>query len=264
MSNDSRINLDGKTVAVIGAGSGIGESVALGCGAHGGRVICLDLNGGAAEATATRIKDAGGTAESSDVDISNLEGVEQALAAISAERGSLDGVVCTPAVNVRKPLLEYTDDDFDKVINLNLKGTFHVLQAAGAIMKKQSSGSIVVFSSIRSLLVEPGQGIYAATKAGLLQMARVLAAELGPFGVRVNAIGPGIVETPLTEPIKSNPEWYQAYAAKNALGRWAQPAEMVGPVVLLLSDAGSYMTGSIIYVDGGWTAIDGRFTPPGM
>lgn len=122
----------------------------------------------------------------------------------------------------------------------------------------------MVFSSIRSLLVEPGQGIYAATKAGLLQMARVLAAELGPFGVRVNAIGPGIVETPLTEPIKSNPEWYQAYAAKNALGRWAQPAEMVGPVVLLLSDAGSYMTGSIIYVDGGWTAIDGRFTPPGM
>ncbi len=264
MSNNSRINLEGKSIAVIGAGSGIGEGVALGCGAHGGRIVCLDVNADSAAATAARIRGAGGAAESGEVNITDLAAVDRSLAAISSRHGCLDGVVCTPAVNVRKPLLDYSSDDFDKVIDLNLKGTFYVLQAAGAIMKKQSSGSIVVFSSIRSLLVEPGQGIYAATKAGLLQMARVLAAELGPFGVRVNAIGPGIVETPLTEPIKSNPEWYQAYAAKNALGRWGQPAEMVGPVVLLLSDAGSYMTGSIIYVDGGWTAIDGRFTPPGM
>ena len=95
-------------------------------------------------------------------------------------------------------------------------------------------------------------------------MARTLAVELAPFGVRVNAIGPGVIETPLTEPIKSNPDWYAAYAARSALGRWGQPSEMAGPTVLLLSDAGSYMTGSIIYVDGGWTAIDGRFTPPGM
>lgn len=264
MSKESRINLDGKTVAVIGAGSGIGQGVAIGCAAHGGKVVCLDLDKDAAETTATKIKDIGGHAEGAEVNISDSAAVAQALDSIISRHGILDGVVCTPAVNVRKVLLDYTSEDFDKVINLNLKGTFHVLQKAGAIMKEQGSGSIVVFSSIRSLVVEPGQGVYAATKSGLLQMSRALAAELGPSGVRVNAIGPGVVETPLTAPIKNDADWYQAYASRSALGRWGQPSEMVGPVVLLLSDAGSFMTGSIIYVDGGWTAIDGRFTPPGM
>jgi NAD(P)-dependent dehydrogenase (short-subunit alcohol dehydrogenase family) len=93
-------------------------------------------------------------------------------------------------------------------------------------------------------------------------MARALAAELGPSGVRVNCIAPGVVETPLTAPIKSKPDWYNAYAAKNALGRWAHADEMAGPVVFLASDASSYVTGAVLFVDGGWTAIDGRFQPP--
>ena len=93
-------------------------------------------------------------------------------------------------------------------------------------------------------------------------MVRALAAELGPQKVRVNAIAPGVVETPLTEQIKANREWYDAYANKSALGRWAQPSEMVGAVVYLSSDAASFVTGSLLFVDGGWTAVDGRFTPP--
>ena len=121
-----------------------------------------------------------------------------------------------------------------------------------------------MFSSIRSLVVEPGQSIYAATKAGIVQMVKALAAELGPSGVRVNAIAPGVVETPLTEPIKAHPDWYKAYAARNVLGRWAEPEEMVGPTIFLASDAASYVTGSVLFVDGGWTAVDGRYTPPGM
>lgn len=93
-------------------------------------------------------------------------------------------------------------------------------------------------------------------------MLRALAAELGGRGVRVNAIAPGVVETPLTAQIKQNTEWHQAYADKSILGRWAQPHEMVGAVLYLASDAGSYVTGSFLVVDGGWTAADGRFTPP--
>jgi NAD(P)-dependent dehydrogenase (short-subunit alcohol dehydrogenase family) len=129
-------------------------------------------------------------------------------------------------------------------------------------MADRGSGSIIAFSSIRAQVVEPGQGVYAATKAGVLQMLRVLAAELGPRNVRANAIAPGVVETPLTRPITSVPDWYEAYRAKTALGRWAQPSELVGAVLFLASDAGSYVTGSYLVVDGGWLAADGRFDPP--
>jgi NAD(P)-dependent dehydrogenase (short-subunit alcohol dehydrogenase family) len=171
--------------------------------------------------------------------------------------------VVTPAINVRRRARDLTDDDVRRVIELNLVGTFRLMRDFGQAMADSGQGgSIVVFSSIRAQVVEPGQSIYAATKAAALQVARTLASELGPSGVRVNAVAPGVVETPLTAPIKASPEWYGAYAAKTALGRWAQPSEMVGAVVFLCSDAGRYVTGSYLVVDGGWLAHDGRFVPP--
>jgi NAD(P)-dependent dehydrogenase (short-subunit alcohol dehydrogenase family) len=112
--------------------------------------------------------------------------------------------------------------------------------------------------------VEPGQAVYAATKAAIVQLVRTGAAEFGPDGVRVNAVAPGVVETPLTAPIKANKEWYDAYTAKSVLRRWAQPDEIAAPTVFLASDAASYVTGTVLFVDGGWTAADGRFQPPGM
>jgi NAD(P)-dependent dehydrogenase (short-subunit alcohol dehydrogenase family) len=173
-------------------------------------------------------------------------------------------VVCTPGINVRKPILGYAPEELQRVVTMNLGGTFNVLQTAGRIMRDAGRGSIVLFASIRAVVVEPGQSVYAATKAGIVQLARTAAAELSPHGVRVNALAPGVVETPLTKPIKAQPEWYDAYARHNALGRWAQPHEMAGPTAFLLTDAASYVTGSVMFVDGGWTAIDGRFQPPGM
>ncbi len=258
---DSLFRLDGKVAAVIGAGSGIGEAVAIGAATQGAAVVCLDVNETAARSVARRL---GGGASSAPVDIREGRDVAAAFHAIVSERGRLDIVVCTPSINVRKPLLLYADDEFDRVVTLNLKGSFNVLREAGRIMTSQRAGSIVVFSSIRSQVVEPGQGVYAATKAGILQMVRTAAAEFGPFGVRVNAVGPGVVETPLTEPIKANGEWYAAYAAKSVFNRWARADEMVGPTLFLASEAASYVTGTLLLADGGWTAADGRFTPPGM
>jgi NAD(P)-dependent dehydrogenase (short-subunit alcohol dehydrogenase family) len=257
-------SLEERVVAVIGAGSGIGEAVARGAAAHGAHVACLDVAGDAATATAERIRTDGRSAEAAAVDVVYAAELNAAFDRLVQKHSRLDAVVCTPAINVRKKILDYTENEFDRVVRVNLKGTFNTLRAAGQIMMSRRSGSIVVFSSIRSQSVEPGQSVYAMTKAGVVQLVRTAAAEFGPAGVRVNAVGPGVVETPLTAQIKATPEWYDAYARKSVLGRWASAEEMVGPTLFLISDAASYVTGTILFADGGWLAADGRFTPPGM
>jgi NAD(P)-dependent dehydrogenase (short-subunit alcohol dehydrogenase family) len=257
-------SLEGKSVAVIGAGSGIGRAVAIGVAEQGGYVCCLDVKGDAAAETAAMIKQGGGDADSGACDIVDATSVNDAVGKAAAKHNRLDGLVCTPAINVRKPILKYSGDEFDRVVQVNLRGNFNVLQSAGQMMVARGSGSIVLFSSIRSIVTEPGQSVYSMTKAGILQLVKTAATEWGTKGVRVNAVGPGVIETPLTAPIKQNKEWYDAYAMKNPMNRWAQASEMAGPTVFLLSDAASYITGTIIYADGGWLAADGRFTPPGM
>jgi NAD(P)-dependent dehydrogenase (short-subunit alcohol dehydrogenase family) len=258
-------SLKGKIIAVVGAGSGIGEAIAIGAADQGASyVACLDLNDAGAAATAARITAAGGKAGAAAMDIADAEGTSACLEQLAATHGSLDGLVCTPSINVRKPILAYSGDEFDKVVRVNLRGNFNVLQATGRLMTMQKRGSIVLYSSIRSVVTEPGQSVYSMTKAGILQLAKTAATEWATMGVRVNAVGPGVVETPLTAQIKNNREWYDAYARKSPMQRWAQPGEMVGPTLFLLSDAASYVTGTIIYADGGWLAADGRFIPPGM
>ena len=258
-------SLAGKIIAVIGAGSGIGEAIALGAADQGAALVaCLDVNEAGAVAVAGRIAAQGGTSAAAVLDIADAERTRASLEGLAATHGSLDGLVCTPSINVRKPILSYTGAEFDRVVAINLRGNFNVLQAAGRIMTAQRRGSIVLYSSIRSIVTEPGQSVYSMTKAGILQLAKTAATEWGTLGVRVNAVGPGVVETPLTAPIKANQDWYDAYAKKSPMQRWAQPSEMVGPTLFLLSDAASYVTGTIVYADGGWLAADGRFTPPGM
>jgi NAD(P)-dependent dehydrogenase (short-subunit alcohol dehydrogenase family) len=247
--------LDGRRAVVVGAGSGIGRAAARALAAHGADVVCADLDEEAAAETAGR----GQGMQAYALDVLDREAVRAA----AMELGDVDVLVFTTGRNVRKRLLDYGDDDFDQVVALNLRGAFDLIRAFGPGMVERGRGSIIGTASIRSLVVEPGQGVYAATKAGLVQLLRTAAAELGPHGVRVNALAPGVVETPLTAPIAAVPEWHDAYARKSALGRWAQPSELAGAVVFLASDAASYVTGSVLFVDGGWTAIDGRYDPPG-
>ncbi len=247
--------LDGRKAVVVGAGSGIGREAALALAAQGAEVVCADRDSTTAEATAVAC---GESASAYVLDVLDSTAVHAAAAAL----GEVDVLVFTAAVNVRKRLLDYTVEEYDRVVNLNLRGSFELVRAFGRGMVDRKRGSIIGFSSIRGQTVEPGQGVYAATKAGLIQLLRTAAAEFGPAGVRANAVAPGVVETPLTAQIKAQPEWYDAYAKKSALARWAAPSEIAGAVVYLASDAASFVTGSVLTVDGGWTAIDGRFDPP--
>jgi NAD(P)-dependent dehydrogenase (short-subunit alcohol dehydrogenase family) len=250
--------LDDRRAVVVGAGSGIGRESALALAAHGAHVVCADRDLDAARETAGIGTDAGGRFEAYELDVTDTGAVARA----ADELGAVDVLVFTAATNVRKRVLDYTPEEFDRVVGLNLRASFDLVRAFGRGMAERGRGSIVGFSSIRAVTVEPGQGVYAATKAGLVQLLRAAAVELGLQGVRVNAIAPGIVDTPLTAQIRAVPEWSEAYAGKSALGRWSRPDELVGAVVYLASDASSFVTGSQLFVDGGWTVIDGRYTPP--
>ena len=264
MNGRNIFDLTDRVAVVVGGGSGIGEAVTIGAAAAGARTVCVDVNGDAASTVAGRARSAGAECTHLVLDIRDAAAVARAFEDVHLQHGRLDIVVCTPSINVRKKIVDYEDDEFDRVLELNLKGNFNVLRAAGRVMIADRRGSIVLFSSIRSLVVEPGQSVYASTKAGILQLARGAASEFGPYGVRVNVVGPGVIETPLTSPIRNNPAWSGAYAAKSVFNRWGTAEEMVGPTLFLASDAASFVTGTILYADGGWLAQDGRFTPPGM
>jgi NAD(P)-dependent dehydrogenase (short-subunit alcohol dehydrogenase family) len=248
-------DLSGREVVVVGAGSGIGRESALALAAHGARVVLADRDEAAAAATAEL---AGDRARVYPLDVLDSAAIEAAAADLS----SAGALVFTPATNVRKSMTSYTDEEFDRVVSLNLRASFNLIRHFAGSLAQRGGGSIVAFSSIRASTVEPGQSVYAATKAGLEQLVKTAAAEFGNRGVRVNAIRPGVVETPLTAQLAADESWAGAYADKTALRRWARPQELAGAVVYLVSDAASYVTGSTLTVDGGWTAQDGRYEPP--
>lgn len=249
-------DLTGKTALVLGAASGIGKASAEALAALGADVICADKNRDGVERTAgeigTRVKSAAHVA-----DAGKAEDMAALAAAAKKFSDRLDIAVTTPAVHIRKPFLDYSDEEYDRIADLNLRGVFLFMRTFGRIMRDRGCGSLIATSSMRAMTLEPGLAIYGATKAGIIQLVRGLASELGPFGVRVNAIVPSIVDTALVAPLKARPDIVSKLAAHTVFNRWSEPSEVATAVAFLASDAASYITGSALMVDGGWTAIDG-------
>jgi NAD(P)-dependent dehydrogenase (short-subunit alcohol dehydrogenase family) len=250
-------DLTGKTAVVLGAASGIGKSSAEALAALGADVVCADRAKEGAEATAAGIRAQGGSADSAGCDAADAADVAALASMVMKKFPRLDIAVTTPGLNIRKTILDYTEEDLDRVINLNIKGTLWFFQAFGRIMVNQQGGSLIACSSVRAVTIEPGLAVYGSTKAAIGLLVKGFASEVGRFGVRVNAIAPSIVETALTAPFKQRPEIHKLYAAHTVFDRWSDASEVATAVAYLASDAASYVSGSTLFVDGGWTGIDG-------
>ena len=246
--------------AVTGAGSGIGRAIASGYAGEGARVVVLDINGDAAAETAKEILDAGDKAESFVLDVTKRDDCIAMAKQIADKVGPVSILVNNAGIARRNGMLgasEAVIKDWEDIIAINLTGVFNVTHAFLAPLRA-ARGRIVNIGSIQSFvhLKTPSSPAYTASKHGVLGFTKALAAELGAEGVRVNAIGPGFIETPLNEKVRaSNPELAKTFIAHTPLGRAGKAEDIVGPAIFLASDLSAYVSGTIVMVDGGYRTI---------
>ncbi|HEX5992381.1 MAG TPA: SDR family NAD(P)-dependent oxidoreductase [Thermomicrobiales bacterium] len=253
-------SLTGMTALVTGAGSGIGQAAARALSAAGARVVVTELPDRLerAEATVSELERAGGPALAVALDVRDLESISDCVdAAARAGDGRLDILVNNAGVNVRQPAFEVTEEAWDLVLDTNLKGLFFTAQTAGRVMRDQvpPGGSIVNVSSVVGLVGYYDRAAYCSSKAGVINLSRVLAIEWAPYHIRVNAVCPTFVETPLTRVLLENEAIKSDILGRTPAGRLATPEEVAAAVTFLAGPATAMITGTALTVDGGWTAI---------
>jgi len=246
--------------AVTGAGSGIGRAIALGYAREGASVAVIDINGEAAEKTAAEIKAEGHTAYAFTLDVTDAKACRAIAARVAAQVGAISILVNNAGITKRNAFAADADTvakDWQDIIGVNLNGVFNVTQAFLAQLRA-NKGRIVNLGSIQSFvhIRTPSSAAYTTSKHGVLGLTKALAAELGKDGVRVNAIGPGFIETPLNANTRANhPEFVKVFMDHTPLGRAGQPEDIVGPAIFLASDLSAYVTGTIVMADGGYRTV---------
>lgn len=245
------IDLTGKVALVTGASQGLGARFAETLAASGAAVAVAARQVAKLEDLAERIGAAGGKAHAVAMDVTDPASVAAAIEDAEAALGPLDVLVNNAGIAVQKPFLEMSPEDYDQVLDTNLKGCFLVAQAAARQMKESGGGSIINISSVLGTEVIGALSTYCASKGGLLQLNRAMALELSRYGIRVNAIAPGYIETPINSGFfKTEPG--QKMIRTIPQRRLGQPDDLDGALLLLASDQGAYMTGSVVTVDGGF------------
>lgn len=244
-----------KVIFVSGASRGIGEAVARAFAANGGEVVVSSRDAEACEKVAAAIRADGGKAHARACHAGRMDDIEAAFAWIDDTFGRIDVLVNCGGTNpYYGPIGETPETAYDKTFDVNLKGPFYLSSAAVTRMKTAKSGAIVNVASINGLTPGHLQGVYSMTKAAMINMTKAFAREYGPDGIRVNAICPGLVETRMTQVFTENEAALREYTAQFPLRRAGQPADMVGGVLYLASDAAAYTTGTTLVMDGGHTA----------
>lgn len=244
----------GVVAVVTGAAQGNGQAIARGLARAGARVSICDVNGPAVEATAAVIRDEGGEACAFEVDVADRASVDR-FAAASREALGAASILVNNAGIIRRTAVDDArfDEDWADIFRVNVDGVRNMVRALLPQLR-ETRGRIVNLGSIMSVSAGPGLGAYAASKGAVLQLTRALAHDLAPDGIRVNAIAPGVIATPMTKVTRETPEAIGRFMAHTPLRRVGEPEELVGPVLFLASDLSTYVTGVLLPVDGGYLA----------
>ncbi|MBZ9572863.1 SDR family oxidoreductase [Patescibacteria group bacterium] len=250
-------DLKGKVAIVTGARRGMGKTHALKLAQVGCKVVVSDISEEDCQKVVDEIEKSGGEGLALKCDVSKKKEVEEMVKKTVEKFGKVDILVNNAGIAQFKPFLEMTEEEWDKTLDINLKGYFLCAQTCAREMAKQKSGVIINIASVA--MGQVGVGFpnlvhYCASKGGIVGMTEASALELAPLGIRVNAISPGVIETPMIDPIKKDPEQEKAILARILLGRVGKPEEVSNLVLFLASAASSYMTGSDVVIDGGWLA----------
>jgi NAD(P)-dependent dehydrogenase (short-subunit alcohol dehydrogenase family) len=250
--------LAGKVAAVTGGGSGLGKAIAMLFSSQGARVAILDFDRGAGEEAAKSIAENGGDALFVEANVSKSSEVVEAFRSVAQHYGRLDILVNNAGISSAGTVLELTEEAWDRVVGVNLKGVYLCSKFGTVEMLKTGGGAIVNIASVLGLVGSEGEAAYCASKGGVIALTRAMALDFAPSNIRVNCVCPGSIMTPMFERImgdsKNRQDALKRNAGKIPLGRVATPEEVARMVLYLASDESSYSTGSVLPVDGGWTA----------
>lgn len=251
MSFKGLFDLKDKVAIITGGAGGLGRNIAIGLAEYGCHVVVVDKNVSQVNSIEEKVTVMGNTFRKLEVDVTNARQVDEMVQTVYDEFGKIDILVNCAGINNRLPVIDFPEDEWDKIININLKATFLCSKAVTNVMLKQQAGKIINMGSVSSLLGHPNHSAYAASKGGVYLFTKVLAMETAKHGINVNCIGPAYIETDLTKDYLKKANNYQKIVSTIPMGRLGRPEDIVGAVIYLASRASDFVTGTILLVDGG-------------
>jgi len=252
-SNIPVIDLTGKVAVVTGGARGIGFAIAETLANYGADIVLVDRLHDELEASRKAIEETGRRVLTIEADLTKCAEIKAMAEKATSACGHLDILVTCAGINIPQMAVDVTEEAWDKVLDINLKGLFFCCQAVGKVMIAQKSGKIINISSQAASVAIPGRAAYSSSKGAINMLTKLLALEWAPYNVNVNAVAPTFVETKLTEPMFKNEEFYRYCMDSILLGRLAKPADVAGAVLYLASSVSDLVTGHVLAVDGGWT-----------